>query len=1224
MKKIWISLIALLILMASIAPSLAWFIRSVDFDYDPNGLRGSTAAAYFGGGDGSSAENAYIISSPVHLYNLAWLQYIGYFNKASSANNGLTQSYFRLEDNIDMTGFTLPPIGTAQYPFLGVFDGNCHVISGLTTANAATAFAQAQRPMTVEFEVNGLLSTYLPTAAPMEVGNVMGLFGVVGDYNGAASAVGQSADETAAITIKDFGMYHCTVTDSSTATIAGLVAGYVNATVSGVMVSDCTLGIVNTASAPSDAADIETANVSDFTLIGYCTDGNFVNEQSVTVYTPTTSAAEKVPGGSGGGTESNWGASIAIKDLYNALNKIESESGAFSGYAHSASKFQGATNENNCFVLDRVLSETGNVRTDTGSKEYFSLVYTYFVDPTAKHPAGGAKITSMSFEKVEDNSTVAVNTIKCGDEFFNLGFYENGMPKLELGAHAETATKWGFEGNGVEKHLFAISEDYKIYLNIQDGDIVFSSSGSTLWGFQAGTDSDDGGLYYINSGTTYFLKHNGEKWVLETATASGAAYYYIHFGDHYLTLGDQQDSLMQQGILFTKTTDRANASKWYIDYITEGSYGYYEIYTMVGNTKYKLMATWAPSVSQVCWMGNPTETALGWTMNNGAYMYTYGNYYLSCDSNGNWSAASAANSDVSVESVELGGAGGMWSSVANGTAVNITYRSVDDPILEFGVANQNDSTYIPLQMNENHEPTNLNTGYITSGFYEEIFGNPNFSDISDGASDVRVAGYYSHNISNHSVVKVWDGDSFESLSTLDDDTNTGVSALGLKKYLSVVDENGDTVKGSVDAYNTLLNVTGQSLYGLHFMNASININSLVTIPLAKINGETFENYQIPGNCIDFHLKQAGYINFFAGSYFPGTNCFFSLHHIQRDSDQNIIAIFEIEEIYGKSGVEGNYIYKYTNGEYSGTLDSSYTLLFATDCLTDPGVLNNQAVTTDKTDLRGDGFYFEIPVNAGEYALGSVKDKTGAYLLYLDIGAAPTNATVGDIFRTVTTEAFSESTHTYANGVAIVEGALYPTEDTFPTDQHVALQLADGYSGEISLGASADGIAVGGSNAADAILRAELGADVIDKTIAATVTKRVTLTYTDINDIMLASAVITKRGDGAPEVTSGSAVLSADGNTVTMTVSGRTVTYVIDWGVISTEQDDVLMGYRLTYGEEVYSQWEYVNGTTYRVAVFTLNDNTNVSGDNGLTLTAESGASASFADGVYTVTATAGA
>ena len=32
------------------------------------------------------------------------------------------------------------------------------------------------------------------------------------------------------------------------------------------------------------------------------------------------------------------------------------------------------------------------------------------------------------------------------------------------------------------------------------------------------------------------------------------------------------------------------------------------------------------------------------------------------------------------------------------------------------------------------------------------------------------------------------------------------------------------------------------------------------------------------------------------------------------------------------------------------------------------------------------YYFEVPANRGEYALGSVKDRYGAYLLYLDISA----------------------------------------------------------------------------------------------------------------------------------------------------------------------------------------------------------------------------------------------
>ncbi|WP_028509232.1 hypothetical protein [Ruminococcus sp. NK3A76] len=48
-------------------------------------------------------------------------------------------------------------------------------------------------------------------------------------------------------------------------------------------------------------------------------------------------------------------------------------------------------------------------------------------------------------------------------------------------------------------------------------------------------------------------------------------------------------------------------------------------------------------------------------------------------------------------------------------------------------------------------------------------------------------------------------------------------------------------------------------------------------------------------------------------------------------------------------------------------------MFDTAWLTDPDSVRSNTV-----------YYFEIPVNAGEYALGSVSGSNGAYLLYLDI------------------------------------------------------------------------------------------------------------------------------------------------------------------------------------------------------------------------------------------------
>jgi hypothetical protein len=53
------------------------------------------------------------------------------------------------------------------------------------------------------------------------------------------------------------------------------------------------------------------------------------------------------------------------------------------------------------------------------------------------------------------------------------------------------------------------------------------------------------------------------------------------------------------------------------------------------------------------------------------------------------------------------------------------------------------------------------------------------------------------------------------------------------------------------------------------------------------------------------------------------------------------------------------------------------------------------------------YYYEIPVNKGEYALGSISGETGAYLLYLDIATGDESAT-----RSVITQETSTTRSTY--------------------------------------------------------------------------------------------------------------------------------------------------------------------------------------------------------------------
>ena len=126
----------------SLGSSLAWFSPSADIGNNGGTkdlpIDGSTISSYFAYGDGQpyqEDENGKIIHQPYgikiqrHLYNLAWLQYLGMFNFDT------TQQYFELADNVDMDGWIIPPIGTEDKPFLGHFDGKGYVISNLKVSN---------------------------------------------------------------------------------------------------------------------------------------------------------------------------------------------------------------------------------------------------------------------------------------------------------------------------------------------------------------------------------------------------------------------------------------------------------------------------------------------------------------------------------------------------------------------------------------------------------------------------------------------------------------------------------------------------------------------------------------------------------------------------------------------------------------------------------------------------------------------------------------------------------------------------------------------------------------------------------------------------------------------------------------------------------------------------------------------------------------------------------
>lgn len=167
---------------------------------------------FYAGGDGT-ADKPYLITRPIHLYNLAWLQQRGVYNTVADGETTLQQTYFELAENLDMTGYTLPPIGTEQHPFIGVFsstEGKKHTIANLTVSNVIDNGEITKRPHGIN-EITGV--------------EIVGMFGVVGQYNNNPT---DATYNSIVPKVENFFLENTTIRTQTEKSLAGLIAGYVN------------------------------------------------------------------------------------------------------------------------------------------------------------------------------------------------------------------------------------------------------------------------------------------------------------------------------------------------------------------------------------------------------------------------------------------------------------------------------------------------------------------------------------------------------------------------------------------------------------------------------------------------------------------------------------------------------------------------------------------------------------------------------------------------------------------------------------------------------------------------------------------------------------------------------------------------------------------------------------------------------------------------------------
>lgn len=609
------------------------------------------------------------------------------------------------------------------------------------------------------------------------------------------------------------------------------------------------------------------------------------------------------------------------------------------------------------------------------------------------------------------------------------------------------ATSWTFSNDLYDVNgsgsISYTSSNITYYLN-------YKSSGSRLEVTQSNTTTwnhDQYGIYYNDGGTKYYIQYDSGWKASSTISQGELDGFYIHYENNYLTAN---------GITGTQNSTTPTTI-WYVDSDNL-------VYTIINGTNYYLYAnnnnSWNIEIS------TSTTNRYMYKKDGETILYIYSSstpYYIRYD--GGWAESTALQNLVWTHPI-----GDDYAHTPIATIGWVTdYISRCDQFI--GLSRNSIETYkykckktqeasafnyIPINASDSspYGVATNNTGYIMAGGYE-----------SESNTDIRVSKFtQNQNIgwgitgSFNTSSKVWKENSIYTV---------GASGVGKIKDSSTtvtgtVYDNTDTsnllftkFESSKSQLQTTLQQSGSNVYGLHFMDAQISKNHTVLPSSVFINGTSYDsgNYSMPEDCIDFHLKSKGVINFFSGYYYsartdasnPGlrNDAFFSLHEIIRNSNNQISQIRHILKVYrhktnktlvyyyediDKTSVTGYYT---LNPNYDSEDPSSqkyntvsnvstetYDIVFDKDWIENPegNWTNNPIVWSTH---RNCVFYFEIPVNKGEYALGSVKNKNGTYLIYLDIGA---NASIVD--RTQITQRITQtiSNQVYVNGIQILSSA----------------------------------------------------------------------------------------------------------------------------------------------------------------------------------------------------------
>ncbi len=949
----------------------AWLSNIFVITNDP--FTGSSVSAYFAGGTGTK-DDPYLITRREHIYNLSWLQYLGIFNQDTNGDGKIEQNYFRLENDVDMDGLIIPPIGTSENPFIGNFNGQNHVITGAIISNYVS-----------DTEGDGGLEETPSSFEKNDMSNIgddgtdksiIGFFGVVGDWDD--SLTGKINDDTnieirsKTNAVYDFRLDNLTIRSDTDESLMGLLAGYVNGSLQNVGIGQSSLVVGQDVKPLNISAVNMQSLISRYSLIGE------YNENDVEW------PDKPVLGG--------WGESIDMLGMYNRLSDIVIPQSTLVEYVseitvtydengNEVSREETKTETNEIWSVDLpngLGSYTFSSHTDGGGSANNVASYQY------KYLYGNVNVTQTTIERrptTDENKTY----ISSGNNYLTVTRYNNSYTVTNT-TNSGNASVWELTSNG---YLRTTVNNSTRYLNVNTNTLALTNatSGSTKW--EKSVANGVGALTCTVDGTKYCLYFEDGEWTLKPLGTT--VFYKISNGTYYLNENNGQIS---------SGTDSDTATLWAFSddspsgIISANGYNLYANQSSSGswwNTTYTYTLILNSSNSTEFTLSNDNKLYTN-LQTSGGWGGDSANFYLSCSSTGTWSLQQTNGSSLTIEEFEQ-------EITADDYQLNFpTYTYYTETSSTLPLSLCPDATWMPLLTGIDEETGEEyvlpgNTGYIVSSSdFDQNNGTLRRAGnirVSEYSKSDNVANSLSGNALDHSAVytRTYKGSAFGAINSID----YAKSSLGLSKY-----------EDSSGKFNTILGQTTSNgnVYGLHFMKTgkTISTENMITIDGATVFlsdrvSHKIDNYQLPRNAITFNVAQDGYVNFFAGTYFTNNKSFFSFHHIERADDlATIISIREISLIYGKLGSDGfidesvDYIYKYSDGTFSqgNSAPEGYEIVFDTEWITNPSPFREKYI-----------YYFEIPVNAGEYALGSVADSDGAYLLYLDLAANGTSKIAGD-------------------------------------------------------------------------------------------------------------------------------------------------------------------------------------------------------------------------------------